>query len=186
MLRQPESLQRVTYVDFLTAIVIGSAIQLMAPLSVSFKFFALLFLSFVMLEDFWIYHTQIAKHDPRDQESFSILVIQWAIPLTWYLAVIAIPDSPRPGLFSFGLFYFFKWLGGFTYYRHVQQIHHPLSHRIWTFLVPMVTCFFLCFRCHTLGFAHPAIWASVLCAVVFQISVYWWITCIFGGADSMP
>jgi hypothetical protein len=37
---QPESLQRVTYVDFLNAIVIGSAIQLMAPLSVSFKFFA--------------------------------------------------------------------------------------------------------------------------------------------------
>jgi len=48
MLRQPESLRRVTYVDFLNAIVIGLAIQLMAPLSVSFKFFALLFLSFVM------------------------------------------------------------------------------------------------------------------------------------------
>jgi hypothetical protein len=183
MSRQPESLQRVTYVDFLNAIVIGSAIQLMAPLSVSFKFFALLFLSFVMLEDFWIYHTQIAKHDIRDQESFSILVIQWAIPLTWYLAVIAVPDSPRAGLLSFGLFYFFKWLGGFTHYRHAQQISHPLCHRIWTFLVPMVTCFFLCFRSPTLGFAHPGIWGSVLCAVVFQISVYWWITCTFCEAD---
>jgi hypothetical protein len=183
MSRQPESLQRVTYVDFLNAIVIGSAIQFMAPLSVSFKFFALLFLSLVMLEDVWIYHTQIAKHDARDQESFSILLIQWAIPLTWYLAVIAVPDSPRAGLFSFGLFYFFKWLGGFAYYRHVQRMSHPLCHRIWTFLVPMVTCFFLCFYFHTLGFTHPGIWGSVLCAVVFQISVYWWITCTFCDAD---
>jgi hypothetical protein len=183
MLRQPESLQRVTYVDFLTAIVIGSAIQFMAPLSVSFKFFALLFLSFVMLEDFWIYHTHIAKHDVRDQESFSILVIQWAIPLSWYLTVITVPDSPRAGLFSFGLFYFFKWLGGFTHYRHVQQISDPLSHRIWTFLVPMVTCFFLCFRFPTLVLAHPGTWGPVLCAVVFQISVYWWVTSTFSAAD---
>lgn len=37
MSRQPESLQRVTYVDFLNAIVIGSAIQFMAPLSVQLQ-----------------------------------------------------------------------------------------------------------------------------------------------------
>ena len=129
-----------------------------------------------MLADVWIYHIQIAKHDARDQESFSILLIQWAIPLTWYLAVIAVPDSPRAGPFSFGSFYFFKWLGGFIYYRHLQQLNQPLCHRIWTFLVPMITCFFLCFQFYTLGFTHPAVWGSVLCAVLFQISVYWWIT----------
>jgi hypothetical protein len=47
----------------------------------------------------------------------------------------------------------------------------------------MVTCFFLCFRFPTLGLAHPGIWGPVLCAVVFQISVYWWITSTFGDAD---
>ncbi|MGD0539038.1 MAG: hypothetical protein ABSC03_15490 [Verrucomicrobiota bacterium] len=103
---------RTSFVDFIYAVVVGSTFPFLAPFDASFRLIGLLFLIIVILEDFYLFHTQIAGKVSDAPTSFWALVLELLILVLWYLAVLSFPLSSRPFLLALALFYFFKWLAG--------------------------------------------------------------------------
>jgi hypothetical protein len=100
-----EAYTRRRFVDFIDAIVIGAVFTSIAPVEISFRFFGILFLLIVILEDFYTAHTQLATlGTPQIALRFPPLVVELAISLFWYLSAVAFPERKSAFLVALGCF----------------------------------------------------------------------------------
>jgi len=174
-----EKFQRWMFIDFVYAIVLGSALPLIGSdhLTVSDPvFYGTLFLVAVILEDYYLYATQIAPFQ-MGRIYKSSLIFEIAILISWYLAAVAIPKHPRWFLHAVAAFFLLKFLAGLTHWWNFHNsIRKALTDwRCWrnfAFIVPILT---------SLGFAwclHPicvsawmVFWVSISSLVTFFT---WW------------
>lgn len=167
---------RTTFVDFIYAVVVGSTFHFLAPFEVSFRFAGLIFLILVVLEDFYLFHTQIAVKTADAPTSFFALLLELLVLLAWYLSVISFPLSPRPCLVAFALFFVFKWLAGFAHYAAIGQLRSLLFRRCHAFLIPFITSALLVWVAGSYKLDHYAIWVPLLVSWALSVSVWWFLT----------
>jgi hypothetical protein len=172
-----EAYTRRRFVDFIDAIVISAVFSNIAPLEFSFRFFGMLFLLLVILEDFYLAHTQLATlHAPIIAHRFPPLVIELAISLSWYLAAIAFPAKKGPFLVAFSCFSMFKWLAGFIHWRSLRMLSAWQFKRNCLCLLCAVVCFWVLFLTGDTKLRHPKVWGPVAFAWVTQTICWWRIT----------
>lgn len=146
--------RRRIFVDLMYAIVLGAAFPLLVDKGVepgSVEFWGVLFLFLVVLEDYFLYETQIA---PKQH----VLTVSWlaiwallteiAILVIWYLSATFIIRDFTLFLVVFALFFLLKLIAGvphlwgelrWTTFRYVGFLGNL------TFLIPVVVAFAL--RC---------------------------------------
>lgn len=172
-----KTFKRIAFVDFMYAIVVGSAFPLVAPLELSFRFWGMIFLVIVILEDFYLYHSQIAIHDNSKKTiSFPALITEVSILLSWYLATIGFPKEKISFLIAFSAFFLFKWIAGFAHWISLKKTLDWRSKRNFTFLIPVIVCLILLFLSKNQKLNHPLIWGSILTAWGLQTFMWWTIT----------
>ena len=176
MPRDVEAVTRIAFVDFMYAIVVGSAFGAVPPLELSFRFLGLLFLILVILEDFYLYHTQIVGRREAQVPSFSALVAEIAILLVWYLAVISFPDSPASCLLCFAAFFALKWLAGVAHFAKLAKLRSWEFRRNATFLVPMVVAVVIALTGGNRDLSFVGQWLPVTAAWVFHVTTWWGVT----------
>jgi hypothetical protein len=172
---------RITFVDFMYGIVIGAAFPLVAPLELSFRFAGMMFLVIVILEDFYLYHTQIAIYETPDQKpSFIVLVTEISILLAWYLTAIGFPHKKVSFLIAFGAFFLLKWIAGLAYWISLKRFSDWRFHRNHTFLLPITACIILGMCTKGNDLVHPVVWITILVVWVVQTAIWWTITTRLG------
>jgi hypothetical protein len=167
---------RVAFVDFMYAIVVGTAFPLVAPVDLSFRFFGLLVLLLVILEDFYLYHTQIAVHADRALTSFSALVFEISILLAWYLAAVSFPARGFTFLFCMAAFFSLKWLAGFSHFASLQQLSNWRFHRNHSFCLPAACCLILGIATGGAELTSPFQWVPLVTSWFIQVCIWWTIT----------
>jgi hypothetical protein len=176
MTTQPLQTTRVTFVDFLYAVVVGSTFQFLAPFEVSFRLFALLFLILVILEDFYLFHTQITAEVPNARASFLPLVLELSILIAWYFSVISVTTSARICLLAFASFFLLKWLAAVAHRRSVGQLRGWRLHRSHAFLIPSFVSFLLAWLFGRGPLNHPLVCVAVIMSWGFYVLIWWSIT----------
>lgn len=175
---------RLTFVDFMYAIVVGSAFRLIAPppdkpLELSFRFLGILFLLLVVLEDYYLYHTQILKPSQPHQSSLSdfwVLVLEIGILLAWYLSTIAFPANPKVFLAAFSTFYALKWLAGLTHFAATAQLRSWRFYRYFSFFIPLTGCVGILFVDADGGLISPLVLGLLAGAWFVQVAIWWTVT----------
>lgn len=173
---ESKSYSRIEFVDFMYAIVVGAVFPVIAPIEMSFRFFGMLFILLIVLEDFYLYHSQVAVHEKHDKKlTFGALVFEISILLAWYLAAIAFPNQPRPFLFAISGFFILKWLSGLCYWGALKMLGDWRFLRNTTFLIPTVVClYFALWKTPNLEEMHT--WILVAFAWIIQTIIWWIIT----------
>jgi len=166
---------RVSFVDFIYAIVVGTAFGLVPPVDLSFRFFGMLFLILVILEDFYLYHTQIAVYADQNMPSFSALVFEISILLSWYLAAMSFPTKSKAFLFCFSGFFLLKWLAGFAHFTSLRQLRNWRFHRNHCFFIPASFGIILLFSTQSIT---NDLEKFILLAIgwFIQVSTWWIVT----------
>jgi len=165
------------FVDFIDAIVIGAVFSNVAPLEFSFRFLGMLFLLLVILEDFYLAHTQLATlHAPIIAQRFPPLVIELAISLSWYLAAIAFPAKKGPFLVAFSCFCLFKWLAGFIHWRALRMLSAWQFRRNYLRLLCVVVCLCVYLFTGDTKLKRPKVWGPIALAWITQTAWWWRIT----------
>ena len=169
-------MMRVSLVDFMYAIVIGSAFPLIAPIELSFRFFGMLFLLLVILEDFYLYHTQIVSSDKAAVGRFITLVLEIAILLAWYLCVIAFSTSSDASLVAYGAFFLLKLAAATAHFDRLKLLGSWRYLRSFSFLIPIsVACVLAC--CGWGGrLSSFRIWGIVASTWAVQVTIWWGLT----------
>lgn len=167
---------RLAFVDFMYAIVVGSAFPLIAPLEVSFRFFGMLFLLLVVLEDFYLYHSEIQGSDQLGGGGFFALIMEISILLAWYLSAISFPGSARAFLIAFAAFYLLKLLAGFAHFTAVAQVRSWRFYRSLSFLIPFATAAILAGVASDEGLRSAIVWPLIMGASILQVLVWWMVT----------
>lgn len=171
-----QTVPRLIFVDFMYAIVVGSAFPLIAPLEMSFRFFGLLFLLLVVLEDFYLYHTQIVAPSQAHGSSFLALVVEMCILLAWYLGAIAFPENPRVFLTAFAAFFALKWLAGLAHFAALRELRTWRFYRCFSFLIPLAGCVVVLFVGGDGRLSSPSISGTVAGAWALQTAIWWSVT----------
>ena len=166
---------RFAFVDFMYAIVIGAAFPLIAPLEQSLRFVGLLFLLVVILEDFFLYHTQVATVTVEEAKTFRALLAEIGVLLAWYLSAIAFPASVRAFLLAFAAFYLLKWLAGLAHFSSLRQARSWRFYRTYSFFLPVLVSVILLYW-HDEVSAFPVLWIIAALASVIQMAIWWLIT----------
>lgn len=167
---------RVSFVDFIYAIVVGTTFALVPPVDLSFRFFGMLFLILVVLEDFYLYHTQIAVYADQNVPSFSALVFEISILLAWYLAAMSFPAKSKAFLFCFSAFFVLKWLAGFAHFTSLGQLGNWRFHRNHSFIIPAsIGIMILLFSAQSISVSLSK---CILLALgwIVQVSIWWTVT----------
>ena len=167
---------RIVFVDFMYAIVIGSAFGLISPLELSFRFIGLLFLVLVVLEDFYLYHTQIVGQQESRVPSFSALVAEIATLLAWYLAVISFPDKTVSCLLCIAAFFALKWIAGFAHFAKLHKLRSWEFRRNTTFLFPMTIAIAIIVLRGQSSLSSTGIWLPLVSAWLVHVGAWWGIT----------
>lgn len=172
-----EAYTRRKFVDFIDAIVIGSVFSSIAPLEPSFRFFGMLFLLFVILEDFYLAHTQLATHQaPTIALRFLPLVIELAISLSWYLAAIAFPENKDAFLVAFSCFFLLKWLAGFAHWSSLRMLSRWQFRRNYLNFVCVAVCLWIFYSTANTKLQDPRVWLPIALAWAIQATCWWAIT----------
>ena len=172
----PVSTTRVAFVDFMYAIVVGTAFALVAPVDLSFRFVGLLVLILVVLEDFYLYHTQIAVHAHRGIPSFSALAFEISILLAWYLAAASFPDAPHAFLAAMAAFFVLKWSAGLAHFGSLGELRSWRFHRNHAFILTAGTCAAVAVLNGSTAMEAPRMWLPVLVAWILQLGIWWSVT----------
>lgn len=167
---------RIVFVDFMYAIVVGSAFGLIPPLELSFRFLGLLFLILVVLEDFYLYHTQIVGRQDTQVPSFSALVAEIAILLAWYLTVISFPDKVASSVLCFAAFFALKWIAGLAHFAKLRKLASWEFRRNTTFLIPMVVAIATVLLRGQSSLSSAGSWLPLVSAWLVHVSAWWKIT----------
>lgn len=172
-----EAYTRRRFVDFIDAIVIGAVFSSIAPLESSFRFFGMLFLLFVILEDFYVAHTQLATFKtPIIALRFFPLVIELAISLSWYLAAMAFPKKKDAFLIAFSCFCFFKWLAGFVHWGSLKMLSNWKFKRNYLNFICVVVCLWVLLMSGNNKLRRPRVWIPIALAWVTQTASWWVVT----------
>ena len=167
---------RVTFVDFIYAIVVGTAFALVPPVDLSVRFFGMIFLILVVLEDFYLYHTQIALYADQNVPSFSALVFEISILLAWYLAAMSFPAKSKAFLVCFSAFFILKWLAGFAHFTSLGQLGNWRFRRNHCFFIPAsIAIMILLFNTQSITTSLRKCILLVL-GWLIQVLVWWTIT----------
>lgn len=167
---------RVAFVDFIYAIVVGTAFALVPPVDLSVRFFGMLFLILVVLEDFYLYHTQIAVYADQGVPSFSALVFEIFILLAWYLAAMSFPDKSRAFLICLSGFFVLKWFAGFAHFASLGQLGDWRFHRNHCFFFPALIAIMILFFGEQSIITSSKKWISLVVGWLIQVSAWWTIT----------
>src|SRR6266481_7756992 len=117
-----EKPKRYFFVDFMYAIVVGAALPLLSPEHVSATdsvFWGVILLLVVVLEDFFLYTTEIVPY--QESIRFWPLVFEIGILFSWYLAAVAIPKHPTIFFRSLACFFALKYLAGILHWSTVKK-----------------------------------------------------------------
>jgi hypothetical protein len=116
-----------TFADFLYAVVVGVAfshINLTDPVSILFSTF---FLLAVVLEDFWLYQTQVKPHtDVYRFTNLTSMIFEVLMLLAWFLSFLSRENEPRIAFACLAAFFFLKWLASS---KHLLLERLPASKR---------------------------------------------------------
>ncbi len=167
---------RIAFVDFMYAIVVGSAFGLVPPFELSFRFLGLLFLILVVLEDFYLYHTQIVGRRETQIPSFSALVAEIAILLAWYLTVLSFPGKAASCLICFACFFALKWFAGLAHFAKLARLKSWEFRRNVTFLLPMLTAIVILISRAYANLSSTGIWLSVMLSWIIHVAIWWGVT----------
>jgi len=124
------------FVDFMYAITVGASLPRLDEKTLDFGnplLWALLFMLSVFLEDFYLYHTQVApllKGLPR----WRGFILTMSIIGSWYVSQTAFPNRLNWFLWSFCLFFLLKLAGGLF----MKPTQYPTPHD-YLFLIPAGT-----------------------------------------------
>ena len=177
MKKSVQAKTRIAFVDFMYAIVIGSAFGLVPPLEFSFRFFGLLFLILVVLEDFYLYHhTQIVGRQERQIPSFLALVAEIAILLTWYMTAISFPDKSNSSLACFSAFFALKWVARFAHLAKLGRLRSWEFNRNLTFMIPMLTAVTVIMIRGNTKLSSTGTWLPVMLSWFVNVLIWWGVT----------
>lgn len=138
-----DPIKRRVFVDFMYALVVGSALPLINGEHLSWSdpvFFGTLFLIVVVLEDYFLYMTQIVPYQRAGEMSLIPLFSEIAILVSWYLAVVASPKYPRFFLYAIFVFFVLKYFAGLAHWKEFRRWE---SRRNLAFLIPAGTVLIL-------------------------------------------
>ena len=87
--------------DFLYAVVVGTAVPRIDRVELSFLSLGTAFLLLVILEDFFLYQTQVGPLTrSRQRHPLAALPFEVAVLAVWYLLFVAFPAQPRLAIFG--------------------------------------------------------------------------------------
>jgi hypothetical protein len=167
---------RTSFVDFIYAVVVGSTFPFLAPFDASFRLAGLLFLIIVVLEDFYLFHTQIAGKVPDAPAPFMALVMELSVLISWYMAVISFPASPRPCLIAFASFFLCKWLAGLFHFGAIRKLTSWHFQRCHSFLVPFAASLLLAWRVGSDKLSQPVVWITIPVSWLIYVVIWWYVT----------
>jgi hypothetical protein len=110
------------FVDFMYAIVVGSALPLLNDKHLDLSdvpFWGILFLLIVILEDYFLYETQIAPFQKPGKVNPIALFFEVAILVSWYFSALAVSVGATRTIWflcAFGGFFLLKFLAGVTHW----------------------------------------------------------------------
>lgn len=137
-------ISRASFVDFLYAVTIGGAFSKIGTTKPSLDFVILCVLILVVLEDYYLYHTQVLPSESGCKNyKFLSLVMESSILLAWYLSCAFIgTDQPMYSLFAIGAYSLLKITAGFFHW--VSHTDH-VNWRLWRYglflMLPFVVCY---------------------------------------------
>jgi hypothetical protein len=164
-----------TFADFIYAVVVGVAFSDIDLFAASTEIFATFFLLFVVLEDFFLYQTEVKPYiDIFNFTSFNSLLFEVSILLCWFLAFLLRSKAPEVSLMFFALFFFFKWLASVKHLKSAPR--RWVIHRDHVFLVCVVAATTLS-RARVpyvlIGTHIDAKWV-ILAGIWFVQTMVWW------------
>ncbi|MBZ5489721.1 MAG: hypothetical protein LAO76_02175 [Acidobacteriia bacterium] len=164
---------RRVFVDFMYAIVVAAVLPLINGNHLQWDpvFYSVGFLILVILEDYFLYETQIARFQRPGSLSFLGLILEIGILICWYLAAISIPDHPRWFLSTLSLFFVLKFLAGLAHWRALRWE----SMRNLAFFLPVATCGWIA-RCHAPVSIDGATILKLTCSWLVMVAIWWSIT----------
>jgi hypothetical protein len=167
---------RRVFVDFMYAIVVGAVLPLINSnhLQWDIVFYSIGFLIFVILEDYFLYETQIARFQVAGVLSPVGLFCEIGILLCWYLAAVSVPDHPLWFLSSFSLFFLLKFSAGWAHWKKWRWE----STRNFAFLLPFVTSIWIV-GCHVPESLTGLIILKLLGAWLVMLAIWWTVTHIY-------
>jgi hypothetical protein len=115
--------RRSLFVDFMYAVVAGDVFSKLVDPKLDFttlKFWGILFLLAVFLEDYFLYETQIAPHLQAGDINLFALIFELLILLVWYLSASCFESQPYHFLGMFLGFFCLKFAAGLS---HWTKIH---------------------------------------------------------------
>lgn len=187
-----EQPRRSMFVDFMYAIVVGSALPLLNSEHLDLhdvRFWGILFLLLVILEDYFLYETQIAPFQKPGKVSPVALFFELAILVTWYLSAVAVSAAAnRTGWFlcAFGGFFLLKFLAGVAhwtgFYRSLAKgvrFYRSLGRGIWesivtnfAFWISILAAFGILLRCEQAQMGWRML-LTLFIAWVFTLIMWW-------------
>lgn len=165
-----------TFADFLYAVVIGVAFSDLKVSALDEQLLGGAFLLIVVLEDFFLYQTQIKpKTNLYKFASFRSLFFELAILLSWFFAFKVFADSKLAGLLGLSVFFFFKFLATAIRLPKAKATDRPFLYRDFTFLLPVLGLGALALMvdlglCTSIG-RYVWLWAFAIWLVQ---TVIWW------------
>ena len=129
-----------------------------------------------MLEDFYLFHTQIAVKTADAPASSFALLLELLVLVAWYLSVISFPRSPQPCLVAFALCFVFKWLAGFAHYAAIGQLSSLHFRRCHAFLIPFIASALLVWVAGSYELDYYAVWVPILVSWALSVFVWWFLT----------
>lgn len=167
--------QRRVFVDFMYAVVVGSALPLISDKHLDFRdpvLYGMLFLFLVVLEDYILYETQIAKFQDASSPMMPGLAFEISVLICWYFAAVAIPEHVVWFLYSLSLFFFLKFASGWA---AVKSLTKWQSLRNLTFFLPMSVAMWILHCKAPTKIEWPVIVPLAL-AWLIAVAVWWRIT----------
>lgn len=168
---------RRVFVDFMYAIVVGSVLPLVNDKHLHWgdpTFYTTAFLIVVVLEDYFLYETQIARY--QKALTFSVtgllgLILEIFILICWYLSAVSVPEHPLWFLSSFASFYALKFAAGWAHWKAIRWE----SMRNFAFTLPIAVCGWIWFCGKPEGVGA---WVVVKLAAswIAMLAVWWGVT----------
>jgi hypothetical protein len=163
--------------DFMYAVTIGSAFPKIEAIGFTYWLWALLFLLVVIVEDFFLYTTQVKPHS-ADATAFSLfaLLFEMSVLITWFLMVVSFQARPRVFLACYAAYFTLKWSAGFFHCRSASLLSTRIFHRNHTFFVPILAALCLLYFARPVTSESRQLWIVIVAAYIFSTVAWWLIT----------
>jgi HAD superfamily phosphoserine phosphatase-like hydrolase len=164
---------RATFVEFLYAVTVSAIFSKIGSVGFGLEFAALCLLILVILEDYYLYSTQVLPTEQKELKTkFIVLVLEASILLSWYLSAVSIGQSNTVFLVTFSLFSLLKITAGlFHWLSHPDKINWRFFRYVVFIFVPVVSIWsYLTLK------DQGIIYLTVFFAWLAQAALWWGIT----------